>query len=60
MAKNMDKYPVSYFSEAGDRFVLQKADEKLVFNRIPSGLYLHYVEDRYILMGATTTCNHKG
>ena len=45
---------------SGDRFILQKADEKPVFNRSPSDLYFHYVEDRYILMGGTTTGNHKG
>ena len=60
MANATMKYHVSYDSKDGDRFILQKADEQLVFNRSPSGLYYHDIRDRDILMVATITGNHEG
>ena len=60
MANATMKYHVSYASKDGDRFILQKADEQLVFNRSPSGLYYHDIRDRDILMVATITGNHEG
>ena len=56
----MKKNPVSYDSEVGDRFLLQKVDEQLIFSRIPSGLYLYDVVDWYILMVANTAGKRKG
>ena len=34
MANATKKFPVYYDSKDGDRFILQKVDEQLVFNRI--------------------------
>ena len=55
-----ERFTVFYDSKVGKRFILQKADEQLVFNRIPYSLYFHYVGAREILMVATTTGNRKG
>ena len=60
MANVTKKLPVSYASADGDRFILQKTDSQLVFNRSPSGLYYHGVGDRDILMVSTITGNREG
>ena len=38
MANSMNKFPVSYDIKKRDRFILQKADENLVFNGSLYGL----------------------
>ena len=55
MANTTKKYPVSYDSKAGDRFILYKANEKTVSERSTSGLYFYNTGDWDILMVATTT-----
>ena len=60
MANATNKYPVSYDSETGYRFILQKYDEQIILNTIPSGLYFHDVGNCDILMADNTMGNREG
>ena len=54
MENTTKKYPISYDSSAGDKFILQESNKQLVFNRSPSGLYFHDAGARDILMVTIT------
>ena len=41
MANATKKLPITYDSSTGDKFILQKDIEQLIFNRSPLGLYFH-------------------
>ena len=60
MTNATNKFPASYNSYDGDRFILYKADKQLVFNRIPSTFYCRDVRNRGILVVFTITGNQKG
>ena len=60
MANSANNFPLSYYIKDGDRFILNKADKQLVFNRIPSTFYCRDVRNRGILVVFTITGNQKG
>ena len=60
MTNATNKFPASYNSYDGDRFVLYKADKQLVFNKSPSGLYYPDIGNREILMVSTIMGNREG
>ena len=60
MENSIKKYYISYDSSAGDKFILKKDNENLIFNRIPSGLYFHIGGACDSLMAGTTKKNCEG
>ena len=41
MENSTNKFPITYDSIAGDKFILKKYSQKLILNRSPLGLYFH-------------------
>ena len=60
MENSTKKFPITYESSAGDKFILEKDSEQLVFNRSPLGLYFHDAGARNILMVGTKKVNFEG
>ena len=60
MANSAKKFPITYDRNAGDKFILHKDSEQIIFNWSPSGLYFHDNRDRDILMVGTTNENCEG
>ena len=60
MTNATNKFHASYNSEDGDRFILQKADKQLVFNKSPSGLYYPDIGNRDIIVVSTIMGNREG
>jgi len=54
------KFPVMYGSTNVDRFIIQKPNEQLIFNRSQSGLHFHDIGDQDISMVTTVAGNRKG
>ena len=60
MSNATKKFPITYDSSAGDKFIPQKYNEQIIFNRSPLGLYFHDAGDCDILMVRTTKEKCKG
>ena len=54
MANTTKKFIITYGRRAGDKFILNKDSEQIIFNQSPSGLYIHGARACDILMVGTT------
>ena len=60
MEKSTKESPITYDISTGEKLILQKDSEQLIFNRSPLGLYFHDAGACDIIMVEMTKENCKG